>query len=67
MVKTRLMNAQPGQYKGPNDCLLQLLKAEGAMSLWKGIVPTYQRQALWNGIFWLILEKTQLMLGLERL
>lgn len=67
VVKTRLMNAPPGLYKGPNDCLLQLLKTEGAGSLWKGIVPTYQRQALWNGIFWLALEKAQQLLGMERL
>jgi hypothetical protein len=67
VVKTRLMNAPPGLYKGPNDCLLQLLKTEGPASMWKGIVPTYQRQALWNGIFWLALEKTQQLLGIESL
>jgi len=65
VVKTRLMNAPPGLYKGPNDCFLQLLRTEGAMSMWKGIVPTYQRQALWNGIFWLALEKAQQLLGVE--
>ena len=59
VVKTRLMNARPGQYKGPNDCLLQLLRTEGAKSLFKGIVPTWQRQAAWNGIFWMSLEKVQ--------
>lgn len=67
VVKTRLMNAPPGLYKGPNDCLIQLVKTEGAVSMWKGIVPTYQRQALWNGIFWLALEKTQQLLGIESL
>ena len=65
VVKTRLMNCKPGTYKGPNDCFLQLVKSEGLISLWKGIVPTYQRQALWNGIFWVAYENVLRVSGKE--
>ena len=67
VVKTRIMNAAPGTYRGPNDCFMQLVRAEGLASMWKGIVPTYQRQALWNGIFWVALENVQRALGHESL
>jgi len=67
VVKTRLMNSTPGTYRSPGDCFVQLVKEEGLISMWKGIVPTYQRQALWNGIFWVALENFQRALDIERL
>ena len=36
-------------------------------ALWKGLLPTYQRQAVWNFLFWVLLEEAQKRLGLERL
>jgi solute carrier family 25 uncoupling protein 27 len=66
IVKTRIIN-QPTLYKGPNDALLQIIRTEGIASLWKGILPTYQRQALWNGIFWIVLEELQRILGQDRI
>jgi solute carrier family 25 uncoupling protein 27 len=53
------------RYRGPNDCLVQLVRSEGAASMWKGFLPTYYRQALWNGAFWVSLEAAQRWLGLE--
>lgn len=67
VVKTRIINASPGTYKNPGDCFMQLVRKEGVASMWKGVVPTYQRQALWNGIFWVMLENIQRVAGLERL
>jgi len=64
VVKTRIMS-NPGRYRGPNDCLLQLVRSEGALSLWKGITPIYYRQAVWNGVFWVSLESLQRALGQE--
>ncbi len=66
VVKTRIIN-DPARYKGPNDALIQLVRAEGAASLWKGFVPTYQRQALWNFCFWVSIEEIQRVTGQERL
>jgi solute carrier family 25 uncoupling protein 27 len=66
IVKTRIINT-PERYKGPNDALMSILRTEGAASMWKGLLPTYQRQALWNGIFWMMLEEGQRIMGQERL
>jgi hypothetical protein len=66
VVKTRVIN-NPTLYRGPNDALAQLVRAEGFSSLWKGLLPTYQRQAVWNFFFWVLLEEAQKRLGLERL
>ena len=64
VVKTRMMNS-PGRYTGPNDAFVQLVRSEGAASMFKGFLPTYYRQALWNGVFWVTLEAVQRGLGLE--
>jgi solute carrier family 25 uncoupling protein 27 len=66
VVKTRLMN-DPRAYKGPNDALAQLLRTEGLASMYKGFIPTYKRQGLFNLIFWLALEELQKLTGQERI
>ena len=66
IVKTRIIN-NPTLYKGPNEALMQIIRTEGGASLWKGLLPTYQRQALWNGIFWVVLEEMQRLLGQDRI
>jgi hypothetical protein len=43
IVKTRMMN-NPAAYRGPNDCLRQLIANEGLLSAYKGFLPTYKRQ-----------------------
>jgi len=66
VVKTRVIN-DPARFRGPGDALAQLIRADGVAALWKGVVPTYQRQFLFNGIFWLALEEVQKVFGLERI
>lgn len=66
VVRTRLMNS-PGAYKGALDCARRLLASEGPAAFFKGFLPTWQRQALFNAMFWLALERAQLFLGAERL
>lgn len=66
VVKTRLM-ANPSAYSSPSDCLRQLIKTEGIASIYKGLVPTYKRQAIFNFVFWLSLEHLQEAFGSERL
>ena len=65
VVKTRLMNAPAGAYRGATDCLLRLVREEGLLSMYKGVLPTYQRQAVWNGVFWVALENVQRAWGHE--
>lgn len=66
VVKTRIMN-DPKAYRGPNDCLRQLIKTEGVMSLYKGFIPVYKRQAIFNFVFWMALEEIQIATGGKRL
>lgn len=66
VVKTRLMN-NPTAYRGPNDCLMQLIRSEGVWSLYKGTIPTYKRQAVFNFVFWQVLEEMQKVTGRQRL
>ena len=35
-VKTRIQNADPGQYKGTVDALVRTVRSEGPLALWKG-------------------------------
>ena len=66
VVKTRVIN-NPTLYKGPNDAFLRLVKNEGFLSMFKGLLPTYQRQAVWNGVFWICFEQLQKLTGGERI
>lgn len=43
VIKTRVMNASHGEYSGPVDCLLKLLRNEGPRALFRGWVPNYLR------------------------
>lgn len=43
VIKTRVMNASHGEYSGPLDCFLQLMKKEGPRALFRGWLPNYLR------------------------
>lgn len=43
VIKTRIMNATHGEYSGPVDCLVKLLRNEGPRALFRGWVPNYLR------------------------
>jgi solute carrier family 25 oxoglutarate transporter 11 len=66
VVRTRLMN-NPAIYKGMVDCGVQLVRGEGVAALYKGFLPTLQRQVIFNAIFWVCLEEVQRVLGQKRL
>ena len=57
VVKTRVMNMKPGQYSGPMDCVMQTIRAEGPLALYKGFVPTFVRQAPYVMVMFLTLEQ----------
>jgi len=63
VVKARVMN-QPTDssgrglvYKNSSDCLLQTVKGEGFMALYKGFLPCWLRMAPWSLTFWLSFEQ----------
>lgn len=68
VVKTRVMN-QPHKngkgvlYNSSLDCLIKAVKAEGALSLYKGFFPTWARMAPWSLVFWLSFEQIRKMTG----
>jgi len=65
VIRTRLMNqrrlrteqSQSKIYSGSIDCLIQTVKNEGVMALYKGFVPTWVRMGPWNIIFFITYEQ----------
>ncbi|KAI5743005.1 hypothetical protein M8J77_013532 [Diaphorina citri] len=63
VVRTRLMNQKHLKnqhvrvYKGSIDCMLQTIKHEGFMALYKGFIPTWVRMGPWNIIFFITYEQ----------
>ncbi|CAM9964937.1 unnamed protein product [Choristocarpus tenellus] len=51
VVKTRLMTANPGQYKGVGNCLQVILQEEGTGALFAGAVPRMTSIAFGGAIF----------------
>ncbi|KAL7887884.1 hypothetical protein AOLI_G00028580 [Acnodon oligacanthus] len=71
VVKTRIMN-QPRDssgrgllYKSSVDCLVQAVKGEGFLSLYKGFLPTWLRMAPWSMTFWLTFEQIRRAVGIS--
>jgi solute carrier family 25 uncoupling protein 8/9 len=59
VLKTRIMNAAPGQYAGPMDCVYKTIKNEGFGAFYKGFGPNVMRLAGWNCVMFLTLEQVK--------
>lgn len=66
VIRTRLMNQRNyiitdrksnNVYKGSLDCLIQTVKNEGIMALYKGFIPAWIRMGPWNIIFFVTFEQ----------
>lgn len=62
VAKTRLQNMQARAdgtfpYRGTVDCIMQTARAEGPFALYKGLVPTFARQAPLNVVRFVALEQ----------
>lgn len=57
VVKTRYMNAKPGQYTGAIDCAIRMATNEGAAAFYKGFVPSFARIVTWNIGLWITYEQ----------
>ncbi|NXX36924.1 UCP3 protein, partial [Nicator chloris] len=66
VVKTRYMNASPGQYRNALSCLLALLTQEGPAGLYKGFVPSFLRLGSWNVVMFVSYEQLQRAMVLAR-
>lgn len=58
VLKTRIMNAAPGQYGGPLDCVYQTMK-EGPAAFYKGFGPNVGRLSAFNCCLFLTLEQVK--------
>ncbi|NXY19324.1 UCP3 protein, partial [Atrichornis clamosus] len=66
VVKTRYMNAGPGQYRNALSCLLALLMQDGPAGLYKGFVPSFLRLGSWNVVMFVSYEQLQRAAALAR-
>jgi len=62
VMKTRMMNATPGQFKGIADCFLYTLKA-GPTALFKGLVPAFVRLAPHTILMLIFFEQFRIRFG----
>ncbi|XP_073151414.1 mitochondrial uncoupling protein 5-like [Henckelia pumila] len=67
VIKTRVMNmkVEPGMappYHGALDCVMKTVRAEGAMALYKGFIPTISRQGPFTIVLFVTLEQVRILL-----
>jgi len=62
VVKTRLMNAKPGEFKGVFDCVVLTAKL-GPLGFWKGFVPSWVRLLPNTVIVFLSVEQLRIHFG----
>jgi len=70
-VKVRLQKMLKGPdgklpYKGVVDCFLKIVKREGVLKLWSGILPFYMFCAPLSGITLLLSDSIRYMLGISK-
>jgi len=52
-------------YRNSFDCLLQSVKNEGFLSLYKGFIPCWLRMGPWSMTFWLTYEELRKLFGVK--
>ena len=57
VMKTRLMNAAPGEYAGILDCARKLVTSGGPQAFYKGFIPAWIRLSPQTIVTWVLLEK----------
>lgn len=70
VIKTRTMKAvsQNGKsvYSGPLNCLMQTVRSEGILALWKGLGSTFSRQGPYVVLTWIFVERIRQRLPSRR-
>lgn len=61
-MKTRLMNAKPGEFKGVVDCFVYTAKT-GPTAFFKGLVPAFVRLAPHTILMLVFFEQLRLNFG----
>ena len=63
VLKTRAMNAKPGDFKGPLD-LIRFTGAQGPMAFFKGFVPAFVRLGPHTILTFIFLEQLRMNFGI---
>jgi solute carrier family 25 citrate transporter 1 len=56
LVKTRMQGTEGSNYKGAVDCLSSVVKNEGVLALWSGVVPRLARVVPGQGVIFMSYE-----------
>jgi solute carrier family 25 citrate transporter 1 len=56
LIKTRMQGAEGSKFKGAVDCLTTVVKNEGVLSLWNGVVPRLARVVPGQGVIFMSYE-----------
>ena len=68
VLKSRMQNMHPGEYKGVADCAVKMVRNEGVLALWKGYMPATIKLAPHTVISFVILDNlSRKFLGKEAL
>jgi len=59
VLKTRIMNATPGQATGIGAIVSNIVMKEGLMSFYKGFTANFMRIGSWNVVMFVTLEQTK--------
>lgn len=59
VIKTRMQGTTGSQYAGTIDCLKQILKNEGGLALYAGLIPRLGRVVPGQGIIFMSFESIQ--------
>tara|TARA_B100001123_G_scaffold447284_1_gene604336 strand:- start:2053 stop:2883 length:831 start_codon:yes stop_codon:yes gene_type:complete len=64
VIKSRMMQSD-SPYNGIGNCIVNTIRNEGFLSLYKGFFPIWFRLAPWQLIFWVSYERLRIISGLE--
>lgn len=59
VVKSRMMGAAPGVYKGVLDAFVKTFKKDGITAFYNGFGPNFARLGTWNVVMFLTLEQVK--------
>jgi solute carrier family 25 uncoupling protein 8/9 len=62
VVKSRMMGAPPGMYKGILDAFVKTFQKDGVLAFYNGFGPNFARLGSWNVVMFLTLEQVKMRL-----
>lgn len=66
VMKTRMMNAAPGEYKSIADCAASIFRSSGPLGFFKGYVPAFVRLAPHTILMFVFFEQFRMRFGYHK-